>query len=1089
MSFPLLRRWQSIAIIITLFSFWVSASLAQTFRGGISGIVTDPSGAAVVGATVRAVNDATGQVHQTVSSSAGEFAFQDIPLGSYTITVSATGFQAVKAEKVTVSAGAVYSLPLKLSTAAGSTTVEVSASTLALDTTSPTQTSTIPEKSVQDIPLNGRDFTQLIALTPGFAGYSANGTDGSLNGSRANQINWQIDGVDNNDAWHNIPAVNQSGVSGIAGIVLPIDAINSFSVQTQSAPEAGRNPGGTVNLGLKSGTNRFHGSAYFFDRNEFFGAASPFQDTKEKVRNYNAGGSIGGPILHDKLFFFGAFEKQRFVIGVPALSTQPSVAYQAEAKALLGEHSVPVNTATQALLNALWPASALTGPATPNNYTSPDPEDGFSYNGLFRLDYNVNNRNSISFHWFSGEGTSAAPVGSDLQWYYQTAPTHVQNYAIVVNSQLSPSITNQILVGVNYFDQVFLDNNTNFDPISLGFNTGAPILGAPDISLGEQPSSQLGEIGLTPPLGRNDITGHLTDALSWTVGKHQFRFGGEFRKVQLDEFYHTNERGSFTFSGTRGPWATAPTATDKAADQNTLILADFLGGYLDSGTVARGNPERQVFVNSFALFGQDAWQLSHTFNLNYGIRYDYEGPLHNGNKDLSVFDPNKGGIVFQGAGIGSVYPSDYTTISPRLGFAWQPKADGNLVIRGGAGLFFDTPNLNIFLAQNPGNGGAVGLQGNPAGPSPVLTLGIPTQQIVSGQLLAPTGVDPATDCVVTPDNVSSCGLFSVNQNLRNPHNVNYSLNVQRGFGSRVIAQLGYVGSEGRKLILLHDINQPVTNPAGADVDPYTQQISRPYYSSFPNYGAINEAASVGDSNYNSLQAVLRLQSWHGLSSQASYTWSHSLDEGTQWRNTLPQDSTNIKGGYGNSDYDVRNTFNAYFVYDVPGSSSGPHWLSNGWQVNSLISLHGGEPFSVLSSSDNSGTGEGYQRATQVLSNPYVGVRHKLVDKQEYWINPNSFTDGPVGTFVGASRRNQLFGPGYEDVDLSVFKTGSVGEWVKVQFRAEFFNVFNRLNLAPPSNTSGDSLGLLSDTIGDYNGAPGIGPGEPFNTQFGLKVIF
>jgi Carboxypeptidase regulatory-like domain len=206
MSFPLLRRWQSIAIIITLLAFWVSASLAQTFRGGISGLVTDPSGAAIVGATVRAVNDATGQVHQTVSSSAGEFTFQDIPLGSYTITVSAAGFQAVKAEKVTVSAGAVYSLPLKLSTAAGSTTVEVSASTLALDTTSPTQTSTIPEKSVQDIPLNGRDFTQLIALTPGFAGYSANGTDGSLNGSRANQINWQIDGVDNNDAWHNIPA-------------------------------------------------------------------------------------------------------------------------------------------------------------------------------------------------------------------------------------------------------------------------------------------------------------------------------------------------------------------------------------------------------------------------------------------------------------------------------------------------------------------------------------------------------------------------------------------------------------------------------------------------------------------------------------------------------------------------------------------------------------------------------------------------------------------------------------------------------------------------------------------------------------------
>ena len=1074
------RLWiQSIAYAVLALVLWAAAPVsAQTFRGGISGIVTDAAGAAVAGANVQAVDDGTGQVHQTLSSSAGEFAFQDVPLGTYTITVSASGFQTVKTTQVPVSAGAVYNLTVKLPLASQNTTLEVSASALALETTSPTQTSTISERSIQDIPLNGRDFTQFIALTPGFAGYSANGTDGSLNGARANQINWQIDGVDNNDAWHNIPAVNQSGVSGIAGIVLPIDAIESFSVQTQSAPEAGRNPAGTVNLGLKSGTNQYHGSLYFFDRNEFFGAASPFVDTKQEVRNYNAGGSVGGPILRDKLFFFGGFEKQRFVIGLSGLSTQPSVAYQSQAKALLEEHDVPINAATSALLGALWPADALNGPATQNNYASTDPEDGFSYNGLIKADYNINERNSISFHWFSGEGDSAAPVGSDLKWYFQTAPTHVQNYAIVVNSQLSPSLTNQVLVGVNYFNQVFLDFNTKFDPISLGFNTGAPILGAPEIKLGQSATTQLGEVGLTPPLGRNDITGHLTDALSWTVGKHQFRFGGEFRQVQLDEFYHTNERGTFTFTGKNGPWSKSPTASDKEADINTLILADFLGGYLNNGTIARGNPERQVFVNSYALFAQDAWQLTHKFNLNYGVRYDYTGPLHNGNKDLSVFVPDKGGLVFQGNGIDSVYPPDYTAFSPRVGFAWQPKENGSLVIRGGAGLFFDTPNLNIFLSQNPGNGGAVGLQGNPAGPSPVLTLGILAEQIVPGALLGSTSVDPAKACAATP-----CGIFTVDQNLRNPRDVNYSLNIQQSLGSHVIAQLGYVGSVGRKLILLRDINQIALTPEDG-VEPGT----RPYSAAFPFFGAINQAASVGNSNYNSLQAVLKLQKWHGLSSQASYTWSHSLDEGTQWRNSLPQDSTNIAGEYGNSDYDVRNTFNAYFVYDLPGSSSGPRWLTHGWQVNSLVSLHDGEPFSVYSSSDNSGTNEGFQRAIQVLRDPYAGASHKFVNKSETWINPDAFIDGPVGSFAGTSRRNQYFGPGYEDVDLSVFKTGNIGEHVKVQFRVELFNVFNRQNFAPPYNTVGDGFGL-NDTIGDYNGAPGIGPGEPFNTQFALKVIF
>ncbi len=353
---------RSLSIVLGGLLALSGALRAQTFRGGIGGTVTDPQQAAVPGAQVQAIEDATGQTHNTITSSAGTFIFQDVPQGTYTVILEAPGFDKLKVDKVVVAAGSVRSLQLTFSVAKQVQTVEVSADALSLDTASATQNSFIPEQAVADAPLNGRDFTQLVALTPGFTGYSANGTDGSLNGSRINQINWQIDGVDNNDAWHNIPAVNQSGVSGIAGILLPIDAIESFSTQTQSAPEAGRSPGGTVNLGLRSGTNQFHGSLYYFDRNEFFGAKSPFTPNKQKVRAYNAGGSVGGPILHDKLFFFGTLEKQRFVIGVPGLATMPSTAYQAEANALLTEHDVPVNSATQNLLNTLWPADALTGP-------------------------------------------------------------------------------------------------------------------------------------------------------------------------------------------------------------------------------------------------------------------------------------------------------------------------------------------------------------------------------------------------------------------------------------------------------------------------------------------------------------------------------------------------------------------------------------------------------------------------------------------------------------------------------------------------------------------------------------------------------
>src|SRR5271170_5347905 len=224
---------------------------AQTFRGGINGTVTDNTGAAIPKAAVVAVDTETGSTHTTTSSTAGEFLFQDLPLGTYTVSASFPGFNTVKTDKVIVTAGTTFTLAVKLTISASSTVIEVDAAAVALDTTSVTQTTDISSAIVNDTPMNGRDFTQLIAVAPGFGGYSAGGF-GSVNGTRANQVNWQIDGVDNNDLWHNVPAVNQGGVEGIAGIVLPIDSVDQFSVQTQAAPESGRNPGGTVDLALKS---------------------------------------------------------------------------------------------------------------------------------------------------------------------------------------------------------------------------------------------------------------------------------------------------------------------------------------------------------------------------------------------------------------------------------------------------------------------------------------------------------------------------------------------------------------------------------------------------------------------------------------------------------------------------------------------------------------------------------------------------------------------------------------------------------------------------------------------------------------------
>jgi hypothetical protein len=1082
-----------IAALLFVLSVGLPA-MAQTFRGAINGTVTDPSGAVVPGARVTTTNKATGIEHATISTSDGQFAFQDLPVGTYTVVVTAQGFPVLTVDNVLVEQGAIYTLPATLTISQQATTVEVSAAALTLDTTSETQTTLVTGSDLQNLPLNGRDFTQLIAVTPGFAGYSAGGY-GSLNGTRANQINWQIDGVDNNDLWHNIPAVNQGGVNGIAGIVLPIDAVDQFSVQTQAAPESGRNPGGTIDLALKSGGNDFHGSAYDYVRNEAFAAASPFVTSKGENRNQQYGFSFGGPFIKDRLFFFTTFEKQRFTIGLPGLATEPSAAYQTEALAELAKYGVAENPVSASLLTNLWPGYALTGPAAPNNYSSPDPEYGYSYNGLAKLDFKINDKNTVSFHYFVGQGNQVAPVGgtalseaaSELKPYYEVAPIHVSNYAAAWNSTLSSNISNQLLAGVNYFHQTFSDFDTSFNLASYGLNlyNGFDIPGAPNIQI-----TGFDGVGQTPPEGREDITGHLTDVVSYTTGKHQFRFGGEFRRAQLEEFYHRHALGSFVFDGSQGPWA-----NDTTVSSNVLALADFLAGDVSRASIAVGNPTRLVFVKTFALYAQDAWQLNQKLTVNYGLRWDYEGPLGDNQKDLSVFDPSAGGLVFQGAGLSSVYPKDYHNFSPRVGFAYKVGDKGDLVVRGGFGIYFDTPNLNPFLDNRPANGAPNGLEGNPAGPSPVQTIPLNDFTIASG---VPIFNPSATPCA----SGNGCGqiynIFSVSQNFRTPYNYNYNLQIEKTLGRALLLQLGYVGSAGHRLLTTEDINQTAINPTLASnllnattaaqtaAAQAALQATRPYYAQFPDFGIINQIETNGNSNYNSLQAILKVREWHRFTSQFTYTWGHALDDMTAYRGTLPQDSTDLKGDYGNSDFDTRQNFTGLLNYDLPNAS---RWkpLLNGWALSSLVSLHTGQPFTVFSSTDTTGTGEGEQRADQIAP-AFAGVSHAFNAAGVTWINPNAFVNPPPGE-LGTSPRNGYYGPGYASTDFSVVKNTKITERINTQFRIEMFNLFNRINLAPPSGTVGSGLGITADTIGDYNGAPGIGPGEAFNIQLALKVIF
>src|SRR5712664_3095124 len=747
-----------LAILVVL-SFGVAAN-AQTFRGTINGTVTDPSGGVVPNAAVKATEAATGIDHSTVTTSEGAFAFQDIPLGFYKVTVTASGFPVYTVDKVEVSAGTIYTLSVKLTLQQQATTVEVSAAALTLDTTSTAQNTTISAESVQNMPLNGRDFAQLIAVAPGYGGYSVGGF-GSLNGTRPNQMNWQIDGVDNNDFWHNIPAVNQGGVSGIAGIILPVDAIDEFSAQTQSGAEAGRNAGGTVNQVIKSGGNTIHGSAYYYNRNEFYAAKSPFFSptaTTPKappLRNENYGFSFGGPVIKNKTFYFLSYEKQVYIIGLSGVATDPSTPWQTAAQALLTSHSVMPSAVSASLLSTLWPSSVLTSPAVvangvkQGNFFSSSPSTGYSYNGIIKLDHNFNDKHHLSARWFGGQGNQTAPLGgspalgtasSNLKYYFEVAPLHVFNYSLALNSTFTSKLTNQVLAGANYFNQLFHDFNSSFNTKTMGLflspdatNKGQQILGAPNIRI-----KGFEQTGLTDPKGRSDLTWHLTDTISYTTGAHQLRFGGEIRQAHLNEFYHRRSLGRFSFDGSQGDqrqcsanlltpgctWATADITICNAAcqlvDSTTKSLADYLAGSVATSSIAVGNPERWVVVNAFNLFFQDGWQVTKKLNLTFGMRYEYFGPLHSDRKDIAVFIPGAGFKV-QGAGLDSVFPPDKNNFAPRVGFSYQPTAKADLVVRGGIGVFFDQINLNPFLDFRPPINASQGIQGNAFGPSPVST--------------------------------------------------------------------------------------------------------------------------------------------------------------------------------------------------------------------------------------------------------------------------------------------------------------------------------------------------------------------------------
>ncbi len=449
--------------------------------------------------------------------------------------------------------------------------------------------------------------------------------------------------------------------------------------------------------------------------------------------------------------------------------------------------------------------------------------------------------------------------------------------------------------------------------------------------------------------------------------------------------------------------------------------------------------------------------------MNYGARYTYQGVLHDSKNSLTNFIPGLGFVTPGKNGAGPLYPEDKNNLAPRFGFAYTPFADGKTVVRGGYGIYYDVPSLNFFTA-NTGfkNGGAAGVNANPGGANPVYTISVKN-------LIFSPGTPIFGGTAPTPP----FGVFAVSPNFRTPYFQNFNLNIQRQLSQATILQVGYVGGLGRKLATILDINQPV---AGV----------RPYAVQYPTLGAINQAQTIANSEYNALQVSLRQRLWKGLSANLNYTYGHSIDDGSVTRNTLPTNSYNLRNDRGSSTFDIRHAVTSFVTYEVPQFAKSAPRLTKGWQINSLFTFATGQPINIVAGTNVSGTGENLDRI-DLIGNPFANVPTATAPAIQY-LNKAAFATPAAGTF-GNLGRDVLYGPGVGTVDFSVFKKTHITERISTEFRVEIFNLFNRANYANPSGTfSSSSFGQITSTLNN-GGAPGLGFAEPRNTQLALKVIW
>jgi Carboxypeptidase regulatory-like domain len=1080
----------ALGLLMAVTSFALT-TLAQNYRGAIRGRVTDPRGALIPGAQLKLIEEGTNETRTVKTDGSGDFTITMLRPGSYRLVAESEGFSKY-ANTITLQVNQDLRLDVELKVPTISTDDNMIVAPVSpLKYEGASLGSVIDNRQVTGLPLDGRNFLELSLLTPG-AAPAAQGSAGSVrgdfafsvNGSREDANNFLLDGVYNVD-----PKLNTFGVKP------PVDAIREFEVLTSAYDASfGRSAGAQVNIVLKSGTNGIHGTAYEFLRNQVLDARNFFapadQPDPRNQRN-QFGFSFGGPIVKDRTFFFGDYEGARFREGITRLANVPTARERAGnfsqsvdpngAKIFIIDPTragrcdpqvqtacFPNNTIPQFFLNqiglniaALYPLPNRNVPGL-NFASSPIQRDR---NDLFdvRIDHTYSSATQLSARYSFTDRTLFEPFSGVTQVFVPGYGNNLlrrgQNLMLGGTHVFSPRLINDARVAYNRVsNQVLIEN----PGVSVNRQVGLPELSNNPRDFGLSfirvtDFSPLGHEFNNPQRGATNNF-QVLDTATYSRGAQLLKIGFNFQYAQQNAFRDVQSRGLLSFPSQipiRLPEGTPfviPFITGNALANLLLGVPLVTGG-------ARLDNHQHLRTESYNFFVNDSIRVTPQLTLSAGLRYEYNSPPVDTEDRANIYNPATGRLIQVGTnGVPRAgYDSDKNNFAPRVALAWA--LGRATVIRSGYGVYYDQSPLA------PGEG---------------LYFNAPFFDFRFYFQLPQAPLTIFNPFPFNSPSQSPPSAFAFDRNLRTSYTQHWNLSVQRQLGGNLVAELAYVGSKGAKLLAARDINQPQASPQQPNLPPN------------PLFGEITQQEGSAASNYHSFQARLQQRLAFGLALLGAYTYGKSIDNASGIFSSAgdpnyPQNSYNLRGERGRSGFDVRHRFSLSYSYDLPfgkgksllGNSGLATTLLTGWQTYGVITLQTGRPFTValLPEFDNSNTGVSN---LGFLGNdrPNLTGQAKLDNPTpERWFNTAAFAIPSFGIF-GNSGRNILDGPSYKNVNFSIVKNTAIREAATIQFRTEFFNLFNHPNFGLPDNFVGSpSFGRL------------VSADSPRRIQFGLKLLF